>query len=148
MYELITQFIRQRVSVPDEAVERALSLLQPVKYAKGDFVLRQGAYCRFIGFINKGLIMNTLVSDQGKEIVCFEILFNQLILEGFQNMLRYEEEKRSRTAEERYVYILENHPELLDRAPLKYIAGYLDIEPPSLSRLRKRFSRNSEINKG
>jgi len=40
--------------------------------------------------------------------------------------------------EERYQILLNKHPAIFQRVPLQYIASYLDIEPPSLSRLRKR----------
>jgi len=42
------------------------------------------------------------------------------------------------SSEERYLQLLEKHPQIFQRIPLQYIASYLDIEPPSLSRMRKR----------
>ena len=42
------------------------------------------------------------------------------------------------TAEERYLLLMERQPEIFQRVPLKYIASYLNIEAPSLSRLRSR----------
>ncbi|MBS1524949.1 MAG: Crp/Fnr family transcriptional regulator [Bacteroidetes bacterium] len=42
------------------------------------------------------------------------------------------------SSEERYLQLLEKHPHIFQRIPLQYIASYLDIEPPSLSRMRKR----------
>ncbi len=47
-------------------------------------------------------------------------------------------EIKSLTHEERYCHLIEKHPEVFQRVPLQYIASYLDIEPQSLSRLRKR----------
>lgn len=47
-------------------------------------------------------------------------------------------EIKSCTPEERYQILLDKHPNIFQRIPLQYIASYLDIEPPSLSRLRKR----------
>jgi CRP-like cAMP-binding protein len=44
------------------------------------------------------------------------------------------------TPEERYLNLIKIHPQIFQRIPLQYIASYLDIEPPSLSRLRKRLS--------
>jgi len=49
-------------------------------------------------------------------------------------------EVKSSTPEERYMNLLKKHPEIFQRVPLQYIASYLDIEPQSLSRLRKRIS--------
>ncbi|MBK9983920.1 MAG: Crp/Fnr family transcriptional regulator [Saprospiraceae bacterium] len=49
-------------------------------------------------------------------------------------------EVKSQTPEERYVNLINKHPQIFQRIPLQYIASYLDIEPQSLSRLRKRLS--------
>jgi CRP-like cAMP-binding protein len=49
-------------------------------------------------------------------------------------------EVKTLTAEERYLQLVNKHPYIFQRVPLQYIACYLDIEPPSLSRLRKRLS--------
>jgi CRP-like cAMP-binding protein len=45
------------------------------------------------------------------------------------------------TAETRYTQLLQNHPEIFQQAPLKYIASYLGITDSSLSRIRKEFSK-------
>ncbi|AFY50444.1 cAMP-binding protein [Nostoc sp. PCC 7524] len=42
------------------------------------------------------------------------------------------------TPEERYINLLQNEPELLQRIPQYYLASYLGIEPQSLSRLKRR----------
>jgi CRP-like cAMP-binding protein len=47
-------------------------------------------------------------------------------------------EVKTQTAEERYLQLIEKHPQIFQRIPLQYIASYLDIEPQSLSRMRKR----------
>ncbi|MDB5281817.1 MAG: Crp/Fnr family transcriptional regulator [Bacteroidota bacterium] len=49
-------------------------------------------------------------------------------------------EVKTLTPEERYLNLLKQHPHIFQRIPLQFIASYLDIEPPSLSRLRKRLS--------
>jgi CRP-like cAMP-binding protein len=40
--------------------------------------------------------------------------------------------------EERYVKLVEDFPDLLNRVPLQYIASYIGVTPVSLSRIRKR----------
>lgn len=42
--------------------------------------------------------------------------------------------------EQRYLKLIDRRPDIFQRIPLHYIAQYLDIEPPSLSRMRKRLS--------
>ncbi|TDO24937.1 Crp/Fnr family transcriptional regulator [Pedobacter duraquae] len=46
-----------------------------------------------------------------------------------------------KTAEERYVDMLQQHPDILQSVQLYHIASYLGIEGPSLSRIRKRMGR-------
>jgi len=50
-------------------------------------------------------------------------------------------EMKTLTAEERYLRLLEKQPHIFQRIPLQYIASYLNIEPQSLSRLRKRLTK-------
>jgi len=47
-------------------------------------------------------------------------------------------EVKTLSAEERYKNLIEKYPHIFQRVPLQYIASFLDIEPQSLSRLRKR----------
>ncbi|CAN5362663.1 hypothetical protein BH23BAC3_BH23BAC3_13890 [soil metagenome] len=41
------------------------------------------------------------------------------------------------SATERYLTLQKEHPEIIQQAPLKYIASYLGITDTSLSRIRK-----------
>lgn len=43
----------------------------------------------------------------------------------------------SKTAEQRYIDMLEKQPNIIQRTPNKYIASYLGITPESFSRIRK-----------
>jgi CRP-like cAMP-binding protein len=45
------------------------------------------------------------------------------------------------TAEERYLKLLEQQPEIIKRTPQKHIASYLGITPESFSRIRKKITR-------
>jgi CRP-like cAMP-binding protein len=59
---------------------------------------------------------------------------------SFHATLKRLSEVKSQSPEERYKQLLDKHPQIFQRIPLQYIASYLDIEAPSLSRLRKRLS--------
>ena len=48
---------------------------------------------------------------------------------------------RDLSATDRYLQILNNENELLQRVPLNYLATYLQIAPETLSRIRKKISR-------
>ena len=52
------------------------------------------------------------------------------------------EEIQTETAESRYVKLLENKPDLLQRISLKHLASYFGIAPQSLSRIRKKIGDN------
>ena len=45
---------------------------------------------------------------------------------------------RKQTAEERYIFLINKHPEILQKAPLTQIASYLGIALETLSRIRAR----------
>ena len=189
MYLKVKEYIQQRISIPDKDLEKSFQYSHVRYFKKGDYVLRTGEYCRFIGFINSGLIVSTILSD-GKEIACnftyegcfftytegigynvpsrknsialedceililekeklplifsinpkFETLFTQILAEELRNVLLTEQNSRTQSVEARYLQFLEIFPGAFNRIPLKHIAGYLGIEPPSLSRLRKRLA--------
>jgi CRP/FNR family transcriptional regulator, anaerobic regulatory protein len=198
MYNQVTEYLRQRVTVPDEALERAFGHSRIVRYKKGEYILRAGEYCGFVAFLNLGLIMVTLSDKVGKEIICkfffedefftyiesiknnipshknfiamedcevlllnkselplifsihpaFETFFNLCILDDLHRMMRYVQDSQTQSLEERYLNMMTTRATLFDRIPLKFIAGYLGVAPPSLSRLRKRLVKRREINRG
>ncbi len=47
-------------------------------------------------------------------------------------------EAQTESAEEKYLKLLKNAPEIVQRIPQHYIASYLGIKPQSLSRIRKK----------
>lgn len=46
----------------------------------------------------------------------------------------------NQTAEERYLSLFRDRPNLLQQIPLKYIASYIGVTPQALSRIRKRIT--------
>lgn len=48
---------------------------------------------------------------------------------------------RKQGAEERYLFFIDNYPELYQRLPLKYVATYLGMNLETLSRIRNKISR-------
>ncbi|MEY8759034.1 Crp/Fnr family transcriptional regulator [Chryseobacterium tongliaoense] len=63
----------------------------------------------------------------------------------FQQSLSYNEKRAKElatlTAEQRYLKLMEEHPELLHNVPMQYIASFLGMNPKSLSRIRKNIIR-------
>lgn len=60
----------------------------------------------------------------------------------FQHSIAYNE-NRSRelstlSAEQRYLKLLKNYPEIIQHVPIQYIASFLGMKPESLSRIRRK----------
>lgn len=190
MYNKVIEFIRARIMISQEELEKSFSYSHPKTFAKGEYLLRMGEYCRFIGFLNKGLIITTIIDNAGnekasnfiyegcfftyteglalntpshknlialeecetlilskeklavifKENPKFETLFNQILAEEVRNLLLNEQASKTISLEERYLGLEKQYPNAFQRIPMKYLADYLGIEPPSLSRLRKRLA--------
>ena len=49
------------------------------------------------------------------------------------------------TATQRYVDLLQHHPDLLLRVPINQLATYLGITPVSMSRIRANFYKNTDL---
>jgi CRP/FNR family transcriptional regulator, anaerobic regulatory protein len=190
MHENIIKYIKHRIDISDEEIYTALKFTTPKKYNKGDYILRIGEYCKFIGYINKGLMVTTTIDDTGKESAfdfkcedCFftytegltgnnpshknfialedcetlilskdyleqilkqnpkfATLFSKILAEDLANVLIIQQSLKEQSAGERYLSLEKRYPGAFQRIPIKHIAGYLGIEPESLSRLRGRLA--------
>lgn len=72
------------------------------------------------------------------EIPKFEHFFRILIQNGYLSSLQRIAKGFSENAEQRYLTLIENQPDLPQRIPQYLVASYLGIEPQSLSRIRQR----------
>lgn len=70
----------------------------------------------------------------------FETLFSKILAEELKLVLLNEQINKTASVEERYLTLEQQFPGALQRIPVKYIAGYLGIAAPSLSRLRSRLA--------
>lgn len=66
----------------------------------------------------------------------------QLVRKSYAVMMNRIQEIRFKSLEERYLDLIQQQPQILQRVPQQYIASFLGIEPQSLSRLRKRIFDN------
>jgi CRP-like cAMP-binding protein len=64
---------------------------------------------------------------------------NQMLLDVSINFAN-QKELLVMNATNRYAYFIENYPTIARRTPLQYVASYLGIKQPSLSRVRKNNS--------
>ena len=94
----------------------------------------------FIEFMGKSIV---LVADMDKvwELLDSNVTFNILIREymGDRSMALLKRHLLflNGTAKERYQYILETNPEILQKFPLKYVASMIGVTQTQLSRIRK-----------
>ena len=51
-------------------------------------------------------------------------------------------EANTKSAEEKYLELIQKNPSIMQRVPQHYIASYLGIKPESLSRIRKKLTGN------
>ncbi len=67
MYSQIINYIKQRIEISREEIEESLQYSEFKTFAKGEYILKAGEHCRFIGFLNKGFIVTTFVDETGNE---------------------------------------------------------------------------------
>ena len=62
----------------------------------------------------------------------------------YEQALIYNEERTRDmillNAEERYIKLMQTHPDIIQNVPLQYIASYIGIKPESLSRIRRQIT--------
>jgi putative transcriptional regulator, crp/fnr family len=72
---------------------------------------------------------------------CFNTLYRKLIEEYCKIIENRLFSMQTMSAQERYLLLLKQRPQLVQRVPLGYIASYLGISQETLSRVRERISR-------
>ena len=67
--------------------------------------------------------------------------FGRYIAENaFHQLMANTEGFLFKTAEQRYLDMMEKHPDIFNAVPVYHLASYLGIQAPSLSRIRKRMA--------
>ena len=190
MYAALLGLFNEMVKLSPEEEKLIIASFTPLRLAKGDFFLREGNICKYVGFINKGLVRyfvlkndeestfeftkegefiadyfsfnrqtksiqnieaiedcELLVIDHiklhkifnntpngnylGRQIMehRFDVMVNQLLAVYMQN------------SEQRYQKFVDEYADLIQRIPQYLIASYVGVQPPSLSRIRRRLSK-------
>lgn len=85
------------------------------------------------------------ISKANMEILKQTSIGKMLFLVGEQKDNAKKQERQislmTKTAEERYIKIIQETPEIINRIPQKHIASYLGITTQSLSRIRRKFKK-------
>lgn len=183
--DIARELARKYSTMTHDELDILESILEPVKYGKGEMILTEGEVCRGISYIEKGLVRQ-FYNKNGKEVtehlgvdhtifMCIESLFKEeptlLQVEALEATLVYILPKskleaaairnvniqmlyrkileesliqsqvhadlmRFETAPNKYKRLCELNPQVVLRAPLTYIASYLQMTPETLSRIR------------
>ncbi len=183
--DIARELARKYSTMTHEELDALEAVLVPLKFAKGEMILREGEVCRNIYYIDRGLIRQFYFKNE-KEVtehlgedhtifMCIESLFKEeptrLQIEALENSIVYALPKadlervalhnvniqmlyrkileesliisqihadliRFESAQSRYKRMCKLAPQVILRAPLTYIANYLQMTPETLSRVR------------
>ena len=170
--DIARELARKYSTMTHDELDILESVLVPMKFAKGETILKDGDVCKNIYYIDKGLIRQYYFKN-GKDMtehlgadrsifMCIESLFKeipshlqvdaleQVALHNVNIQILYRkilEESlilsqvhadlvRFESASNRYKRMSKLMPQVILRAPLLYIASYLQMTPETLSRVR------------
>ena len=183
--DIARELARRYSTMTHDELTALEEILVPLKYAKGEMILKEGDVCRNIYFIDHGLVRQ-FYHKKGKEVtehlgedhtifMCIESLFKDeptlLQVEALEPTVVFAMPKkdlelvalhnvniqmmyrkileesliisqihadlmRFETAQDRYKKLCKLFPQVAMRAPLVYIANYLQMAPETLSRVR------------
>ena len=183
--DIARELARRYSTMTHDELDALESILVPMKFAKGEMILKEGDICKNIYVIDHGLIRQ-YYHKKGKEVtehlgedhtifMCIESLFKEeptrLQVEALEQTVVYAMPKqkleqialhnvniqmmyrkileesliisqihadlmRFESAQERYKKLCKQNPQVAMRAPLVYIANYLQMTPETLSRVR------------
>ena len=183
--DIARELARKYSTMTHDELDILESVLVPMKFAKGEIILKEGDICEHIYYVERGLTRQFYFKN-GKEltehigvehtiVMCIESLFKEkptyLQLEALEPSLVYAIPKhrleevalhnvniqilyrkileesliisqvhadmlRFETAQDRYLKLCKQSPQVVLRAPLVYVASYLQMTPETLSRVR------------
>lgn len=64
----LEQAIKSFGSLPEVDVEKGLSLFQPKRYLKNEYLIQEGRTCDWIAFIQSGIVRNFYTSSKAEEV--------------------------------------------------------------------------------
>ena len=161
----IVSYKKNQIIKPTNQIERHGYFL--IEGACGLFVWKENNYVCLDLFLENSFFADDISLNSGEpssiEIVALEKstvlrisksniehlkktpMGNMLFMVGAQNDFTEKQKQYleflTKTAEERYLDLLKNRPELLKRIHQKHIASYLGITTQSLSRIRKKLKK-------
>lgn len=183
--DVARELARRYSTMTHEELDALEGILVPMKFNKGELILKEGEVCRNIYWVARGLVRQFYYKN-GKELteymaaegtVCMSIeslfkeeptrqqiqaieptilyalpkqalereavrnvniqmLYRKILEESLIISQIHADMVRFESAQERYTKLVKRSPQLVLRAPLVYIASYLQMTPETLSRVR------------
>lgn len=183
--DVARELARRYSTMTHEELDVLESILVPMKFLKGELILKEGEVCRNIYWIARGLVRQFYYKN-GKELteymaaedtmcmsieslfkeepthqqiqaleptvlyalpkpalereavrnVNIQMLYRKILEESLIISQVHADMVRFESAQERYAKLVKRSPQLVLRAPLVYIASYLQMTPETLSRVR------------
>jgi Cyclic nucleotide-binding domain. len=183
--DIARELARKYSTMTHEELDILQSVLVPMRFAKGEMILKEGEICKCIYYVEKGLVRQFYYKNgkgvtehmavEGNIIMCIESLFREeptkLQIEALEPTIIYALPKvkleevalhnvniqilyrkileeslilsqvhadlvRFESAQDRYRKMCKLQQQVTLRAPLVYIASYLQMTPETLSRVR------------
>ena len=181
--DIARELARKYSTMTHDELDVLESILVPMKFGKGEMILKEGDTCRNIYY--KGMVrqfyfkndkqLTEHMAVEGNIVMCIESLFKEepthLQMEALEPTMMYCLPKRRleevalhnvniqilyrkileesliqsqvhadlvrfETAQDRYKKMCKQQPQVILRAPLVYVASYLQMTPETLSRVR------------
>jgi len=115
-------------------------LSSPRSYFNGtgsSFEIKALEDCSLISYKKEDL------ENMAKEFPEFSIFYHKITATALHNMYMYSAMRLSLSAEEFFVYLMQNHPAFLQRIPDKYIARFIGVSDEWLCKVKKRIIKNT-----
>ena len=188
--ENFRNYIRSVLGVPEAECGLILSFFESSNLGKNEYLVEEGRVCRYLNFIESGVVRYKKYEKDGSETTCFFLAENDFVgdPESFfdqkpsalnaqaitdlqltrisrsqydklnkaypeasaiyatidhltlKNLLDQRDFLMNKDADFRYRKFIEKFSHIHNRIPLQYIASFLEIAQPSLSRLRKQMT--------
>ena len=141
--DVARELARRYSTMTHDELDILEGILIPRKYAKNEIILREGETCENIYWVVKGLVRqfyfkNKKELTEAAAIKCvnLQMLYRKILEESLIISQHHADMLRFESAQDRYQKLVKRSPQLVLRAPLVYIASYLQMTPETLSRVR------------
>ncbi|KUY30617.1 Crp/Fnr family transcriptional regulator [Elizabethkingia ursingii] len=113
MTKVFENYLSSIEGLSAEDINFSSQFFKPILVKKGDFFIREGEYCPYIGFIANGAVKAFAIDKEGKEnITCFK--FENEFVTSFQEFIMQQKSRRSiRAIEDSIIYRI-SYPDYKD----------------------------------